>query len=147
MEEEYVHELIRRLNIVPDPPPWHLENWPWPIKVFTLGRFELIKEGKPIRFSRKVQQKPLSMLKALIMAILGLFLGTIGFDPITGKQRFTYQNPDLMEGISMVPIAMGMFGISLFSDCCLRSSFSCIRVTRSGCSVLIPAHHGNNHCI
>jgi LuxR family maltose regulon positive regulatory protein len=66
MEVEYVHELIRRLNIAPDPPPCHLENWPWPIKVFTLGRFELIKEGNQIRFSRKVQQKPLSMLKALI---------------------------------------------------------------------------------
>ncbi len=66
IEVEYVDELIRRLNIFPDPPPWHLENWPWPLKVFTLGRFELIREGNPIRFSRKVQQKPLFMLKAVI---------------------------------------------------------------------------------
>lgn len=66
IEVEYTQELIRRLNVIPDQPPIHLENWPWPLKIFTLGRFELIKDGKPIQFSKKVQQKPLSMLKALI---------------------------------------------------------------------------------
>jgi len=66
IEVEYVQKLIRKLNIVSDPPPLHLENWPWPLKIFTLGSFELIKDGKPIQFSRKAQQKPLSMLKALI---------------------------------------------------------------------------------
>ena len=66
IEVEYVQEIIRRLNIVPDKPPWHLENWPWPLKIYTLGRFELVKDGNPIQFSRKAQQRPLSMLKALI---------------------------------------------------------------------------------
>jgi len=62
IEIEYVQELIRRLNITREKPALHLENWPWPLKIFTLGRFELLKDGKPIRFSRK----PLTMLKALI---------------------------------------------------------------------------------
>ena len=66
IEVEYVQELIRRLNIVPDQTPWHLDNWPWPLKIFTLGRFELIRDGNPIPFSRKAQQRPLSLLKALI---------------------------------------------------------------------------------
>jgi DNA-binding SARP family transcriptional activator/uncharacterized protein (DUF2249 family) len=66
VEIEYVQELIRRFRIVPDRAALHLENWPWPLKVFTLGRFELIKDGKPIRFQRKAQQRPLSMLKAMI---------------------------------------------------------------------------------
>jgi len=66
IEVEYVQELIRRRNLVSEKPPFHLDNWPWPLKIYTLGRFELIKDGKPIRFSRKAQQKPLSMLKALI---------------------------------------------------------------------------------
>lgn len=66
IEVDYGQELIRRLNVIPDQPPIHLESWPWPLKIFTLGRFELMKNGKPIQFSRKVQQKPLSMLKALI---------------------------------------------------------------------------------
>jgi len=66
IEVEYVQELIRRRNLTTEKPPLHLENWPWPIKIYTLGRFELIKDGKPIRFSRKAQQKPLSLLKVLI---------------------------------------------------------------------------------
>jgi LuxR family maltose regulon positive regulatory protein len=66
IEVEYVQELIRRRNLIPDQRPLHLENWPWPLKIYTLGRFELLKDGKLIRFSRKVQQKPLALLKALI---------------------------------------------------------------------------------
>jgi len=54
-----------------------------------------------------------SMLKALIMAVLGLFVGTIGMDTMVGTtQRFTFGIPELMEGIGLVQIAMGMFGIS-----------------------------------
>jgi putative tricarboxylic transport membrane protein len=53
-----------------------------------------------------------SMLKALMMATVGLFLGTVGMDPLLGVQRFTFGSPDLMEGIGMVQVAMGMFGIS-----------------------------------
>ncbi len=53
-----------------------------------------------------------SMLKALIMAVLGLFVGTVGIDITTGIQRFTLGSQDLMEGVGLVQIAMGMFGIS-----------------------------------
>ena len=53
-----------------------------------------------------------SMLKALIMAVLGLWVGTIGIDSITGAQRYTFERPELMEGVGLVQIAMGMFGIA-----------------------------------
>ncbi len=66
IELEYVQEIIKKRKLTPEKPHLDLENWPWPLKVFTLGRFELIKDGKPIQFQRKAQQKPLSMLKALI---------------------------------------------------------------------------------
>ena len=39
---------------------------PWPIKIFALGRFEVLRNDQPLRFSRKVQRKPLALLKALI---------------------------------------------------------------------------------
>ena len=52
-----------------------------------------------------------STIKALIMAILGLFAGCIGMDPISGGQRFTYGSATLMDGLGIVPVAMGMFGI------------------------------------
>jgi DNA-binding SARP family transcriptional activator len=66
IEIEYVQELIRRLNKVPEKPALHLENWPWLLKIFTLGRFELLKDGQPAQFNKKIQKKPLLMLKALI---------------------------------------------------------------------------------
>jgi DNA-binding SARP family transcriptional activator len=66
IEVEYVKNLIRKRNLLRDFPPYECENWPWPIKIFTLGRFGLIKEGSPVESSKKVQHKPLSLLKALI---------------------------------------------------------------------------------
>ena len=53
-----------------------------------------------------------SMLKALIMACLGIFLGTIGTDPIHGVERFTYGSYTLLDGVGLVPVLMGLFGIS-----------------------------------
>jgi DNA-binding SARP family transcriptional activator len=66
IEVSYARDLIQRNAVMPDASCVENENWPWPIKIYTLGRFGLIKDGKPLIFSRKVQQKPLLMLKALI---------------------------------------------------------------------------------
>jgi putative tricarboxylic transport membrane protein len=53
-----------------------------------------------------------SMLRAMSMALLGLLLSFIGIDAITGLPRFTLDMVHLMDGIGLVPIAMGIFGIS-----------------------------------
>lgn len=53
-----------------------------------------------------------SMSKALIMAALGLALGLIGLDSITASPRFTFNRLELLDGIGLVPIVMGLFGIS-----------------------------------
>ncbi len=66
IQVEYVQEIIRRRNLIPDVPPIHLEDWPWALKIYTLGRFALVRGGKPVRFTGKAQEKPLAMLKALI---------------------------------------------------------------------------------
>jgi ATP/maltotriose-dependent transcriptional regulator MalT/DNA-binding SARP family transcriptional activator len=68
IEVEYVQEIIRRRRLVPESPPVHLEHWPWPLQVFTLGQFLIYKDGQPLRFSRKAQKKPLDLLQALIAA-------------------------------------------------------------------------------
>ena len=57
-----------------------------------------------------------SILKAVIMALAGLFLGLIGTDLITGNVRFTFGNITLMDGIGMVPVVMGLFGIAEVLD-------------------------------
>ena len=51
------------------------------------------------------------MIKALMMASFGMFLGTIGTDIISGIERFTYRSYTLMDGLPLVPVAMGLFGI------------------------------------
>jgi LuxR family maltose regulon positive regulatory protein len=66
IEAGYVRELIRRNALVPDSALPGLENWPWPLKLDTLGTFKLLKEGKPLAYSRKVQHKPLLMLKVFV---------------------------------------------------------------------------------
>jgi ATP/maltotriose-dependent transcriptional regulator MalT/DNA-binding SARP family transcriptional activator len=66
IEEDYVHGLVQKRGLVPESPPVEVEAWPWPIKIFTLGRFEVLRDGEPVRFARKVQRKPLALLKALI---------------------------------------------------------------------------------
>jgi DNA-binding SARP family transcriptional activator len=48
------------------PPSADVENWPWPVKVYTLGRFELLIEGESPTYSRKVPKKVLALLKAII---------------------------------------------------------------------------------
>ncbi|MCL4535411.1 MAG: tripartite tricarboxylate transporter permease [Bacteroidetes bacterium] len=52
-----------------------------------------------------------SMLKALIMALLGLMLAMVGMDPSEGSPRFTFDRMELMNGIGFIPIIMGLFGV------------------------------------
>ena len=53
-----------------------------------------------------------SMAKALMMAGVGIILGTIGLDTMTGMPRFTFRIPELLDGVGLAPLAMGLFGIS-----------------------------------
>jgi len=66
IETEYARFLIQKRNLVPDNSVPIPENWPYPLKISTLGRFEIFKNEKPMEFSGKVQQKPLALLKLLI---------------------------------------------------------------------------------
>ncbi len=53
-----------------------------------------------------------SLVKALIMAVLGFALSHIGMDILTGRNRLTFGIPNLSEGVGLVPLVMGLFGIS-----------------------------------
>lgn len=52
-----------------------------------------------------------SKLRNLSMAGVGLFLATVGQDPISGVPRFTFGSPYLLSGLDFVAIAMGLFGV------------------------------------
>jgi putative tricarboxylic transport membrane protein len=52
-----------------------------------------------------------SLVKAVAMVILGLLLGTVGQDLYTGTPRFSFNMPDLADGLEFVAMVMGLFGI------------------------------------
>jgi putative tricarboxylic transport membrane protein len=52
-----------------------------------------------------------SLIRTLLMAALGLLLGTIGIDVMTGHFRFSFNIAELGDGIGIVPVAVGLFGL------------------------------------
>lgn len=67
VERSFVLELIRVRRL---PPPEAgaeaAQAWPWPLRIHCLGRFEIVKDGEPLRFEGKVQRRPLALLKVLV---------------------------------------------------------------------------------
>ena len=64
IEVGLVRETIRRWRV--PPPRDDIAGWPWPVKVRTLGAFEVLVHDAPIAFGRKAPKKTLALLKALI---------------------------------------------------------------------------------
>jgi len=53
-----------------------------------------------------------SPLKAIVISVVGIFLGAIGTDFIVGSQRFSYGSLTLSDGLGLVPVVMGLFGVA-----------------------------------
>jgi hypothetical protein len=64
IEPAYCIEVIGRYQL--KPAREDIGNWPWPIRIHALGRFEVQLDGKPLRFSGKTPRKPLALLKAIV---------------------------------------------------------------------------------
>jgi putative tricarboxylic transport membrane protein len=52
-----------------------------------------------------------SLLRGMISLFLGLFVGLIGIDNLTGQQRFTFGVPQLLNGLDVVVVAVGLFAV------------------------------------
>jgi TctA family transporter len=63
-----------------------------------------------------------SPLKGLIMGGLGLMLATVGRDPISGIQRYTFDQVFLWDGIGLVPVTIGLFAIPETIDLAVQGS-------------------------
>ena len=86
-----------------------------------------------------------SLRVAFAMVAIGLAISTVGIDPITGTQRFTLGFTALAQGIDLVPVIMGLYGIAeTLSMAPSRASgrpasprcgcaTSCLRGLRQGC--------------
>ncbi|MFQ5995546.1 MAG: BTAD domain-containing putative transcriptional regulator [Acidiferrobacterales bacterium] len=66
IEEEYVLHLIRARRLSPVGESSGVVAWPWPFKLFTLGKFRLLKDDQLQTFAGKTQSRPLELLKVLI---------------------------------------------------------------------------------
>ncbi len=53
-----------------------------------------------------------SIAKGIFAGALGMLLGTVGLDPMTAEQRFTFGSVQLMNGISPIALMIGLFGVS-----------------------------------
>ena len=63
-----------------------------------------------------------SLVKGLIAGAFGIFLGTVGMDPTTGIERFSYGIPTLLDGLSFVSVSVGLFAISEVLEMAEQSS-------------------------
>ncbi len=52
-----------------------------------------------------------SLVRALLSAVFGLLIAMVGVDPVMGAPRFTFGLAELQDGLQLVPVAMGLFGI------------------------------------
>jgi len=68
IEKAYLRELIRQRLHMFDRPVFDVVDWPWQVRVYTLGGFGLQIDGRQAEVSRKVQKRPLDLLKVLISA-------------------------------------------------------------------------------
>jgi LuxR family maltose regulon positive regulatory protein len=64
IEVDYTQNLILKRKLLPD--DLHIENWPWPVSVYTLGSFRLVINGQSHSLAGKAQYKPLKLLKILV---------------------------------------------------------------------------------
>lgn len=80
-----------------------------------------------------------SVPKALCMGALGLFLGTVGLDPVRSAERFTFGNLTLQGGIELVPMVMGLFGLAqVFQMLETRGEIQEVAKTPKGFRSLLP---------
>jgi putative tricarboxylic transport membrane protein len=78
-----------------------------------------LKFGPPEQFSLMVLGLVIlaymgtgSVLKALMMIVLGLSVAMVGIDHLSGFTRFTHGRPELGDGVSFLAVAMGLFGVA-----------------------------------
>lgn len=74
-----------------------------PAEYFALGLFGL---------SLVASLSGKSLAKGLLMAVLGLIISTIGFDPLTGHDRFTFNSVYLYDGIPLIAALIGLYALS-----------------------------------
>jgi ATP/maltotriose-dependent transcriptional regulator MalT/DNA-binding SARP family transcriptional activator len=64
IEPEYVRRFVRHRELEPDSP--HVPEWPWPLRIYTLGQFRVLKDDQPVVAGRKAPRRVLELLQAIV---------------------------------------------------------------------------------
>lgn len=79
-----------------------------------------------------------SLIKGLLVGILGLLVSVVGLDPVSGFPRFTFGNLGLLSGVSFVPFMIGLFGFSEVADQMLQRAEQLALTTTEGFGRIWP---------
>ncbi|MBF0519853.1 MAG: hypothetical protein HQK92_09030 [Nitrospirae bacterium] len=66
IQTDYIKEIIRLHNLTPGGDM--IDDWPYPVRIYTFGRFKIEKDGRILESRGKMQQKPLALLKELALS-------------------------------------------------------------------------------
>ncbi|MGD9187634.1 MAG: BTAD domain-containing putative transcriptional regulator [Desulfobacteraceae bacterium] len=66
IETDYVKTLILKRGLFPEESDTTMECWPWPIKIYSLKKFDIVINGEPFVFTSRTRKTPILLLKALI---------------------------------------------------------------------------------
>lgn len=67
IEEMFAIKLLKRHQLMPSPPPFYLESWPWTVRIHSFGALTIAIEGKLLKQTGKTQKKILELLETLIL--------------------------------------------------------------------------------
>jgi len=77
-----------------------------------------------------------SLAAALLMTVLGLLVSMIGIDPVRGAPRFAFGIADLYDGLGIVPVVMGLFGVA---EILITAEQPVRRIIRTSFAQLLPS--------
>ncbi|VAW89777.1 hypothetical protein MNBD_GAMMA17-2065 [hydrothermal vent metagenome] len=66
IETTVAQKIIRQRQLMPEYPPYDIKEWPWPVCIYTLGRFEIHIDGKRLESPARSRPKLFALLKTLI---------------------------------------------------------------------------------
>ena len=85
-----------------------------------------------------------SPVKGLIAASFGVIVSMIGMDAVYGSQRLTFDNYNLMDRVSFVPLLIGLFAIPEVIDFYLKKAGPHIRAASSGAGLTLGEKRGTH---
>ena len=106
IEVTYVRDVIKQHGMLPESPD--VQHWPWPVKIYALGRFEVFKDGELLRFEGKAQRKPIELAKMLI---------AFGGRDVTANRLIDLLWPSPSEGDSQKAFDITVHRLRRLLDC------------------------------